>query len=714
MYFGKKGELASLIALGLILLVGGILFLRQGGITGAVIGTEGITTQAAYTIFSCQKLNETGATYTLGADVTSTSTCFTILNNSVTLDCNNFKITFATIDPGYAINNTGAEGATGPPKNLDSGFHHVTIDNCIIVYAFDGGSRGAIVFNNVTNSTIRRTRIFLTEISGSTGPNIFAIQLLNSSNNTIIDTNITIGPLVNNINGIILNGTSTGNLILNTNISVYGPGGTRAIQDVADSNTQTTNSLKYNNTLGEINWTKTNLTTNLSLLIRETVFVQNNLTGLLDNPGMLNLNTTAEIQIRSLVYKSLPRIFRNGLFVCDSVSVPICNATTYDPYAGILSFNVSSFSNYTTLAENVSPAVTINNPVATANLSGGLQPFNTTVTDLSNVSAVIFMFNTNTTPFNISATNSSGTSWNANVNISAVVEGAHTVTVFANDTVNNTNNANRSVTVAITVDLTAPNVSNATVQSSLNGQNFSVNSFNQSFNVQLKDYTQLLAAGTGVRNASFSFDNASGTGFNATAVNNSGTWSASYNVSGLAEGNHTVRIFTFDFAANLNNSEIITFEVDFTAPNITIVSPVNGSNYSVNSFDQTFSVLLRDPDSLTDVKNATFAFDNASGTGFNVTAVNNSGSWSASSHVSSLREGSHVMRVYTYDFAGNLNNTETITFDVDFTAPNITIVSPVNGSNYSVNSFNQTFNVSLRDPDSLTDVKNATFAFDNA
>ena len=78
MYFGKKGELASLIALGLILLVGGILFLRQGGITGAVIGTEGITTQAAYTIFSCQKLNETGATYTLGADVSSTSTCFTI------------------------------------------------------------------------------------------------------------------------------------------------------------------------------------------------------------------------------------------------------------------------------------------------------------------------------------------------------------------------------------------------------------------------------------------------------------------------------------------------------------------------------------------------------------------------------------------------------------------------------------------------------------
>ncbi len=355
------------------------------------------------------------------------------------------------------------------------------------------------------------------------------------------------------------------------------------------------------------------------------------------------------------------------------------------------------FSNTVTIRDSTSPIVIIVNPAFFANLSSGLQAFNASVTDTeSPIDKVFFMFTTNTTPFNITATAHASNNFGADVNLSTIIEGTHIVTVFANDTVNNVDNTR---TIPIDIDRTAPNI---TIATPANGQNYSVNSFNQTFNVSLRDPGAL----TDVKNATFAFDNASGTGFNVTAVNGSGYWAASYNVSGLAEGSHVVRIYTYDFVGNLNNTETITFDVDFTAPNITPVTPTNGQNFSVRSFNQTFNVSLRDPDSLTDVKNATFAFDNSSGTGFNVTAVNGSGYWAASYNVSGLAEGSHVVQMYTYDFAGNLNNTETINFTVDLTAPTVTITAP---SDSATISGTRDFSATVQD--SITEVNTVIFEF---
>ncbi len=112
--------------------------------------------------------------------------------------------------------------------------------------------------------------------------------------------------------------------------------------------------------------------------------------------------------------------------------------------------------------DTTEPTVVILNPANNSNLSRGLQAFNASVIDATAVDDVIFMFETNTTAFNLTATNVSG-DWNANANISAIVEGLQRVRVFANDTLGN---VNRAEVVWVRVDRTPPNVTLVTASSS--------------------------------------------------------------------------------------------------------------------------------------------------------------------------------------------------------------------------------------------------------
>jgi len=176
-----------------------------------------------------------------------------------------------------------------------------------------------------------------------------------------------------------------------------------------------------------------------------------------------------------------------------------------------------------------------------------------------------------------------------------------------------------------------------------------------------------------ISDVKFSFDNASGTSFNITATNKSGHWSASYNVSVLAEGNHLITIFANDTANNMNNTETITFTVDNSVPKVTYVT-ANGLNFSKSSYNKTFSANIGD----VTAQRVLLNFDNASGTGFNITLLNTSGEWSASYNVSALAEGSHTITVIANDTHGNVNNTQTLTFNIDYTF--FTVTSLASGS----------------------------------
>ena len=353
---------------------------------------------------------------------------------------------------------------------------------------------------------------------------------------------------------------------------------------------------------------------------------------------------------------------------------------TYKIY-GNDTINTQSTSSARTLTIDLSsPLITISNPANGSNFSSGTQQFNATVLEI-NIDQVRFSFNNASgVAFNVTPTNRSG-NWNYSLDLSRLQEGVHTLTVFANDTAGRVNN---SEFIEFRVDRTPPSV---TINTPLPNRNFTLASGNQTFNVMVRDTTLTVQA------VLLSFDNASGANFNITAVNQSGDWIASYNVSTLADGSHTVTLLVNDTIANINNSETIAFIVDNTPPTVSFNSPSAAQEFNFQSNNQTFNVTLRD--TLLPVQSVLFSFDNASGTNFNITAVNQSGYWVASYNISWLADGSHIVTVIANDTLGNRNNTETRSFTAAISTPIVTLNSPVANKNFSSASI--IFNCSAQD-----------------
>ncbi|MEK6853435.1 MAG: hypothetical protein AABX64_02010, partial [Nanoarchaeota archaeon] len=324
--------------------------------------------------------------------------------------------------------------------------------------------------------------------------------------------------------------------------------------------------------------------------------------------------------------------------------------------------NINNTINISFTVDLTAPNGTFVNPVNGSNFSFGMQMFNATIRDnVTYVKSVLFMFNTNATPFNATPTNRSG-NWGVLVNLTVFPEGLHSAIVFANDTVDNINN---TINISFTVDLTAPNGTFITA----NGSNFSFGM--QAFNATILDNV------TNVKKVLFMF-NTNVTPYNVTAVNQSGRWGALANLTVFPEGLHSVIVFANDTVDNINSTINISFTVDLTAPNGTFVNPVNGSNFSFDM--QMFNATIRD--NVTYVKSVLFMF-NTNATPFNATPTNRSGNWGVLVNLTVFPEGLHSVIVFANDSANNINNTINISFTVDLTAPNGTFVNPVNGSNFS-------------------------------
>ena len=313
------------------------------------------------------------------------------------------------------------------------------------------------------------------------------------------------------------------------------------------------------------------------------------------------------------------------------------------------------------------PLVRIIIPADNSYVSTGLQQFSVSIWE-ANINQVLFSFTNGTgKAFNITPANVSGI-WAAMLPLAALEEGSQSLVVLVKDMAGN---YNHSVSVQFTVDRTAPTIQ---LLAPIIGRNFSlaaVAAGNQTFNITVRDLWP-------VESVLFSFDNASGASFNITAVNQSGYWVAQYNLSSLAEGNHTLTILANDSAGNYNRSKNITFTLDFTVPAVIISAPPAGSDYTLLSSNQTFTASGSDVLGIETVK---FQFSNASGTDFNATAVVQNGIWTASYNVSTLANGSQSVAVYAIDKAGNINASESLTFNVDVARPLVTLITPVNGYN---------------------------------
>ena len=481
-------------------------------------------------------------------------------------------------------------------------------------------------------------------------------------------------------------------------------------QEISDASTSTVNYLIYNNSLGEIKWLNNgtgsflldlsiNINNDQGIGLGKNLFIGNNTAALNSSAfstGKMNFSQ-ANVTLRGLGIPSVTAVMRLANFTTVEADIinkgSNCNGTTcrivsYDNTIGTLIFNTTRFSSFAAnrtlgaAADTVPPSVVIVNPANGSNLSNGLQAFNATVTDsASAVETVRFSFsNASGIPFNVTATNLSG-NWNANVNITTLAEGPHTMTVFANDTAGNVND---TVFIQFTVDRTPPRV---VINVPANGTNVS------------DRITDLLVFNTPIRDTNlsiyaviFRFDNATGNDFNVTAVNVSGNWSTTLNLSRLVDGFHAMTVSANDTNGNLNSTEFVEFTVDRTAPTVIFLNPSNESNLSggLQAFNATVI------DSLTQVNVVLFQFTNGTRP-FNVTAANRSGNWNANVNISTIVEGLTTITVFANDTLNNVNNTQTINIHVDLAAPNVNIVN----SSFSTTSttpsitFNFTDNVSL-------------------
>ncbi len=144
----------------------------------------------------------------------------------------------------------------------------------------------------------------------------------------------------------------------------------------------------------------------------------------------------------------------------------------------------------------------------------------------------------------------------------------------------------------------------------------------------------------------------------------------SLNTSLYIDGPHELEVVAYDSFGN-NNTEKITVTIDNTAPSLEILSPIDGSlikgpiNITASAQDET-----------TGVKKVEFYIDSI------LIDEISEAPYTTIYDSTAITDGSHTIIVIAYD---NANNTaqESVSIEVDNTAPTIEILSPTNNSEVS-------------------------------
>ena len=124
-------------------------------------------------IDSCGTLDQNDTTYILTANVSSSTTCFTIAANNVTLDCNGYNITFGQYYNYYSY------GVT------ITNYNYTTVQNCGIFHNAYAYYQSGIKLASSNNNQFTNNRI---SVSGSYYS--YGLQIDSSSNNVITGNNI--------------------------------------------------------------------------------------------------------------------------------------------------------------------------------------------------------------------------------------------------------------------------------------------------------------------------------------------------------------------------------------------------------------------------------------------------------------------------------------------------------------------------------------------
>jgi PGF-pre-PGF domain-containing protein len=337
-------------------------------------------------------------------------------------------------------------------------------------------------------------------------------------------------------------------------------------------------------------------------------------------------------------------------------------------------------------------------PLNNTNVSGAALVLNATSTNYTvNVTFQWLRFASgqmelNTTVYNNTFNQSIFT--NTSFNTTLLTDGVYNITVMAVN-ISGIEGTLNTTAMNITVDNTVPNVTIIlSTTSSIATQNVSGVIYP---NVTAFDNT------TSVQSVIFQIDN--GTTFqNWTGTNAADTgWNISLDTTNLSEGPHNITIFANDSLGNMNGTENITINVDNIYPVVVFTLPANNTNLTTTN--QAFNITVAD----LGTDSVIFVFSNGT-VPFNRTATNPDGNvWNVSNiPVTVFDEGVQSLIIFANDTAGNLNQSASINFTRDVSAPNVTFVSHVSSANVSGIVY---FNATVFE--NYTDVNAVIFQFDN-
>lgn len=240
--------------------------------------------------------------------------------------------------------------------------------------------------------------------------------------------------------------------------------------------------------------------------------------------------------------------------------------------------------------------------------------------------------------------------------------------------INGTNKNSINLTITIN-DITRPTV---TVGFPTNKFNYTIAGiFNTSINV---------SDNVGVTGCFFNLNN----GANTTMIAFNASTGFNYTSSLMADGNYTSKYYCNDAAGNVNGTSNVSFTIDTIAPNVAVDYPIANSSHNRSSISINLTVV----DATTRVGENGCNLTLTNGTTSRSFNMTNQTAFVFYKTVDTAVEMNYIARIYCNDTFSHVNNTRTITFEIDNTVPNITINTPIVNNAYSNDQvlFNFTLN----------------------
>ncbi len=346
------------------------------------------------------------------------------------------------------------------------------------------------------------------------------------------------------------------------------------------------------------------------------------------NTTTINFDYTIIEQNKDTCWYNLNDGTNNTLVNCDNTTLTLAEGNyKLTLYANDTVGQTNSTIQYFTI-DTTKPIITITSPQNTTYTTTNTIDLNYTINENNQIDTCWYNIDGGTNNTLVNCDNTTITTTN----------GAHNVTVYANDTAGNINETSIIFTIAVTnLIVTEENPTNNSYY------NNSIIDLNATTNKAVIECNYTLDSGNNV------------------SMNNDSTTHWYISSPPLTEGQHTVQYSCTDGTETAKNN-ITYFNIDLTLPIITIQLPEN-KTYNTTTIKLNYTTTDNNG-----IDSCWYEYDN-NGT----TTLNNC----ENTTLTSLLNGNHNITVYTKDIAGNINSTIQY-FTIDTIPPEITILSPEN------------------------------------